>query len=189
MEKNNMITKNKKLYQINYINRYDLLSYTQQKINDINNRSIIIIPNLCNINYTYGGSISKQIAEAYPIVEESYNVIGKVFINQHPGYVQFIETMKNKSNKLFVANMIAQTGVARKPYQRTINYAYLVESMQQIKKFVCQQKIKYNDEHFNISIHSYKFGIGKHCNGDWNFITDLFVDILLPYSNIFIFHK
>lgn len=182
-------TRTKPSYHMAYVNKYDLLSYTQQKINNTHNRSIVIIPNLCNINYTYGGLISRQIAKAYPIVEESYNVIGKIFISQHPGYVQFIETIQNKSNKLFVANMIAQIGVAKKPNHRTINYAYLVESMNQIKTFICQQKVKYSDEHFDISIHSYKFGIGKHCNGNWNFISDLLTDILLPHCNIYLFHK
>lgn len=190
MEKNSMtITKTKPSYHMNHINKYDLLSYTQQKINDTNNRSIIIIPNLCNTNYTYGGLISKQIAKAYPIVEESYNVIGKVFISQHPGYVQLIETMKNKSNKLFVANMIAQTGVARKPYHRTINYSYLTESMHQITQFIYQQRKKYNDEHIDISIHSYKFGIGKSCNANWDFITCLIEDIWLSCCNVLIFNR
>lgn len=182
-------TKHKNIYQIQNINKYDLINYTNHKINDINSRAIIIIPNLCNTNYTYGGVISNKIAAAYPIVEQSYNVLGKIFVHQHPGHTQFIEVTKNKSNKLFVANMIAQTGVSHKPQHRTINYAYLVESMNQIKAFICQQKIKYNDEHFDISIHSYKFGTGKGCNGDWNFITNLLSDILVPHCNIYIYNK
>ena len=110
-------------------------------------------------------------------------------MHQHPGYAQFIEITKNKNNKLFVANMIAQTGVSRKPQYRTINYAYLVEAMNQIKTFICQQQLKYNDEHIDISIHSYKFGIGKSCNANWDFIINLIEDVWLQHCNILLFNK
>lgn len=185
-----MITiKSKNYYQINYINKYSLLDYTQDIVNNTNNRSIIIIPNLCNMNYTYGGFVSNRIAEYYPIVEQSYNVLGKVFIGQNPGYVQFIDVLKNKNNKLIVANMIAQTGAATKSLSRTIKYNYLVDSMNNIQKFIQQQKNLYTDEHVDISVHSYKFGIGKSCNGKWEFISNLIEDIWLNCSNIFIYNK
>lgn len=182
-------TKTKNYYQLNYVTKYNLLDYTKKITDDSQNRSIIIIPNLCNTNYTYGGFASSRIAEHYPIVEESYKVLGKVFVAQNPGYVQFIEVLKNKDNKLIVANMFAQTGVANKSKPRTLNYNYLVSSMNQMQQFIQRQKHKNIDEHIDISIHSYKFGIGKSCNGQWDFIKDLIDDIWLNHTNIFLYNK
>lgn len=189
MGKNTVISTKSKKYQIYNINKYKLLDFTKDKINTKNSRSIIIIPNLCNTNYIYGGTHCNSIATYYPIVEQSYNVLGKVFVNNNPGYVQFIDVLQNNDNKLIIANMLAQTGVTNQIKTRTINYNYLVDSMLKIKHMILQLQKKYIDEHIDISIHSYKFGANKSANGNWNFIINLIEDIWLPHTNINIHEK
>lgn len=172
---------------INNISKYTLLDSIDKIAK--NNRTIIIVPNLCNLEYKYGGVFSDKLANLYPIVKESYNILGKNFIQQNPGYVQY-NTVANyhNSSKIIVANMLCQQGLTNKFKKRTINYSYLVDSMNKIKTFIYKLNQKYQDEHYDIEIHTYKFGTNRSCNANWSFIVNLIEDIWSS-NKIFIYNE
>jgi hypothetical protein len=68
--------------------------------------------------------------------------------------------------------MIAQNGLFSHDNPRPLNYAYLVKSMLQIKKYMTTNYGVDNP----IEIYSPKFGSGL-AGGDWNFIENLIEDI------------
>lgn len=181
----------KKLYSIhNNITKYSLLDATNDIISDTKHRSIIIVPNLCNTLYKYGGVFGNRLTDKYPIVRESYNILGKTFIANNPGYVQFVEVLHKQNNYLIVANMIAQHKIIDQiNHTRGIDYYSLVSSMSKIKNYILTLKEKYHDEYYDISIHSYKFGSTKDCNAKWPFIINLMEDIWLKHLNIYIYSK
>lgn len=179
--------KNTNYQIIHNITKYSLI----ESIENIctNTRSIIIVPNLCNIEYKYGGIFNNKLSTKYPIVEESYNILGKNFINNNPGYVQCTNVAKyNNGSKIIVANMLCQNGITNKDKKRSIDYGYLTDSMNKIKRLIIKYQDLYKDEHFDISIHTYKFGTNKSCNANWSFISCLIEDIWLSYSNIYVYN-
>lgn len=138
----------------------------------------VIIPHVCNNIDLFGAGFAHAISEKYPEVKNNYHLLGKKFLKDNPGYVQFIDVdyEKQYNRRLIVANMIAQNGVRTARNPRPLNYAYLLKSMLDIKKFVLT---KFNSEN-PVEIHCPKFGSGL-AGGNWKFISDLIEDC---WSNI-----
>lgn len=134
----------------------------------------IIIPHVCNNIDLFGAGFASAIASKYPIVKDNYHLLGKKFLKDHPGYVQYIDVEKeNKyTRKITVANMIAQNGVRSYKNPRPLNYAYLVKAMVDIKGYIIKN---FNSEN-PAEIHTPKFGSGL-AGGNWDFISCLIEDI------------
>lgn len=135
----------------------------------------VIIPHVCNNQDLFEAGFAKAVAEEYPQVKTNYHLLGKKFLESHPGYVQFltVEYEPEYSHSLIIANMIAQDGVRPNRHKtRLLNYAYLVKSMIEVKKYTLT---KFNPEN-RIEIHCPKFGSGI-AGGNWNFIEELTKDI------------
>ena len=136
--------------------------------------SSIIIPHVCNNLDLFGAGFANAIANEYPQVKNNYHMLGKKFLQEHPGYVQFIdvEYEKQYNRRLVIANMISQNGIKSFKNPRPLNYAYLVKSMVEVKKFIVTNFNKDNPA----EIHCPKFGTGL-AGGNWFFISELINDI------------
>jgi hypothetical protein len=141
----------------------------------------VVIPHLCN-NYakyvaTSASSTILSSEKNYPHIETNYHLLGKNFLAKNPGYVQFIdvETEKEYNRRLVIANMICNNGLYSNINRRPINYAYLVKSMVDIKKFILTN---FNSES-KVKIYMPKFNSKTGAN--WNFVSLLMEDI---WSNI-----
>lgn len=130
----------------------------------------IFIPNVCPIGNTNISSFSKELYKRFPIIEASLNVTA----NKKPGRVCFVDVKTNPKNKskIIVGNMFCQT-VVSKP-KRSLHYGQLVYSMYEIKQKLLE--LSKNNPDFNTEIHCSKFGVGI-AGGNWNFISDLIIDI------------
>lgn len=136
--------------------------------------SNIIIPHVCNNVDLFGGGFALAVSKQYPEAKENYHLLGKKFLKDHPGYVQFIpvEYEPQYNRKLIIANMIAQNGIKSGLNPRPLNYAYLTKSMLDIKKYILNN---FNTEN-PVEIHCPKFGSGL-AGGNWLFIQNLIEDI------------
>lgn len=134
----------------------------------------VIIPHVCNNIDLFGAGFASAIAKEYPDVKSNYHLLGKKFLKDNPGYVQYIdvEYEKKYNRRIIVANMIAQNGVRSYTNTRPLNYAYLVKSMVDVKRFVLKN---FNSEN-PVEIHTPKFGSGL-AGGNWEFISCLIEDI------------
>lgn len=146
--------------------------------------SSVIVPHVCNNIDVFNGGFAAAVAAHYPIVKENYHLLGKTFLRNNFGHVQFIEVpTKNKyGHKLIFANMIAQNGLPDKNRKRCLHYGALVKSMNMVSAFIQQQTNKHNNvESLKFEIHAPKFGSGI-AGGNWNFISDLIEDIWGRYD-------
>lgn len=168
-----MQTINKKYSNIVTIHN-DLFNYVEQHIYAGNNGTSIIVPHVCNNVNTFGAGFAGAIANRYPIVKENYHLLGNKFLQNNLGYVQFIETNKDKTfgHKLIFANMIAQNNIISKKNPRPLNYLALVKCMNQINMFVSKN---FNND-TSVEIHAPRFGCGL-AGGNWNFVEELISDI------------
>ena len=143
------------------------------------NGSSVIIPHVCNNVDLFGAGFAQAIAKEYPEVKKNYHLLGKKFLKEHPGYVQFltVDYEPQYSRSLVIANMIAQNGIYGDKNLRPINYAYLVKSMIEVKKFCT---LKFSDDH-PVEIHCPKFGSGL-AKGNWDFIELLIEDMWSDYK-------
>jgi hypothetical protein len=130
----------------------------------------IFIPNVCPINNDGISSFSRELYRRFPIVEASLNVTA----NKKPGRVCFVDVKTNPKNKskIIVSNMFCQISVP-KP-KRSLHYGQLVFCMYEIKQKLIE--LQKNNPDFVSEIHSPKFGVGI-TGGNWNFISDLVIDI------------
>lgn len=151
----------------------NLFEFIEPRIRSGNSGSSVIVPHVCNNIDLFGAGFAAAVSKQYPIVKENYHLLGKNFLKNNPGYVQYVKVMedKNYGHSLIFANMIAQNSTISKSNPRPLNYRYLVQSMIDIDKFI---KSKFHDQ--KIEIHTPKFGCGL-AGGDWNFIADLIEDI------------
>lgn len=135
--------------------------------------SSVIIPHVCNNVDLFGAGFAQNINAIYPDVKKNYHLLGKKFLKEHPGYVQFntVEYESTYSRSLIVANMIAQNGIRSKENTRPLNYAYLTKSMIEVKKYILT-----NFKDSRVQIHCPKFGSGLS-GGSWSFISCLIEDI------------
>jgi hypothetical protein len=104
-------------------------------------------------------------------------MLGKAFLKNNFGHVQFIEVpFENKyKNKIVFANMICQNGLPDRNNRRCINYATLVKSMSIVSNYIKNNTNKI-DDNIRMEIHAPKFGSGI-AGGNWNFISELIIDI------------
>lgn len=163
---------------------YENLFPTVQKIiHSGYNGSNIIVPHVCNNSNIFGGGFTSGIDKYYPIVGENYRLLGKHFLKNNLGYVQYIEADKDKTYgyKLIFANMIAQNGTISKSNYRPLNYGALVKCMMSVNSYI-QTSF---DKDSPVQIHAPKFGSGL-AGGNWFFIEELINDIWPNYS-VFIY--
>jgi hypothetical protein len=137
----------------------------------------VIIPHVCNNIDIFGGGFAAAVANRFPIVKENYHMLGKAFLKNNFGHVQFIEVpFENKyKNKIVFANMICQNGLPDRNNRRCINYATLVKSMSIVSNYIKNNTNKI-DDNIRMEIHAPKFGSGI-AGGNWNFISELIIDI------------
>jgi hypothetical protein len=130
----------------------------------------IFIPNVCSIVEDNVSSFSRELYKRFPIVEASLNVTS----HKKPGRVAFVDVKVNNKNKsrIIVGNMFCQTQ-ARKP-KRALHYGQLVFAMYEVKQKLLE--FQKNAPDFTNEIHCPKMGVGI-AGGNWNFISDLIVDI------------
>jgi hypothetical protein len=130
----------------------------------------IFVPNVCPIGNESISGFSKELHNRFPIVEASLNVTA----NKKPGRVCIVDVKTNPKNKskIIVGNMFCQTS-APKP-KRSLHYGQLVFCMYEIKQKLLE--LKKNNPDFISEIHCPKFGVGI-AGGNWNFISDLVIDI------------
>ena len=136
--------------------------------------SSVIIPHVCNNIDSFGAGFASSISDRYPDVKNNYHLLGRKFLKEHPGYVQFVdvEYERQYNRRLIVANMISQNGLRSPNNPRPLNYAYLTKSMLEVKKFILTN---FNSEN-PVEIHCPKFG-GGLAGGNWKFIENLIEDI------------
>ena len=162
--------------QIMY-SKEDLFETVETILQD-NKTNLIIVPHVCNNINVFGGGFTKSINNHYPIVQENFYLLGK---QAQLGYTQFVNVKTNSktNSKIVFANMIAQNGIISKKNTRPLNYAALVKTMIEVKKFIDMEN-KNNDIDAT-TIHAPKFGSGL-AGGDWRFIENLIEDIWSNYT-------
>jgi hypothetical protein len=155
------------------LQKKDILDAALTAINAEEKGYSVIIPHVIDNQNLFAGSFSHYIDKKYPSVKINYNLLGKSFLLKNPGHVQFNDVDRESSynRRLIIATMIAQNGTKNKNNPRPLNYAYLVKSMVQVKKFILQN---FNSEN-KVMIYAPKFGTG-HSGGNWRFIEDLMKD-------------
>lgn len=153
--------------------RGNLFEYTSEQFNNVNNKTSIIVPHVCNNINVFGAGFAAGVASHYPIVKENYHLLGNHFLKNNLGYTQFIQVAKNNyGHKLIFANMIAQNGTINKNNPRPLHYGALVKSMYRVSNYINENF----DSEQPTQIHCPKFGCGL-AGGDWNFISHLIEDI------------
>lgn len=169
-------TKTNKNHTVNVVSRkkQNIFDVSTLYVNAKSAGYNVIIPHVCNNVDLFGAGFAQDVAKKYPEVKNNYHMLGKRFLQSHPGYVQFIdvEYEPRYSRSLVIANMIAQNGIRSKENPRPLNYAYLVKSMIEVKKY-CLSKFGNED---TVMINCPKFGSGL-AGGNWDFINCLIEDI------------
>ena len=161
-----------KKQEINII-KGDLFDNIEQVVRAGNNGSSVIVPHVCNNIDLFGAGFAAETARHYPIVKENYHLLGKSFLQNNLGYVQFVEVLSDKKyeHKLVFANMIAQSGIINKiSNPRPLNYLALVKSMVGVSQYISKNLDG------DIQIHAPKFGCGL-AGGNWKFVEELITDI------------
>ena len=161
-----------KKQEINII-KGDLFDNIEQIVRAGNNGSSVIVPHVCNNIDLFGAGFAAETARHYPIVKENYHLLGKSFLQNNLGYVQFVEVLSDKKyeHKLVFANMIAQRGIINKTSNpRPLNYLALVKSMVGVSQYISK------NFDGDIQIHAPKFGCGL-AGGNWKFVEELINDI------------
>lgn len=169
-----MVVKTKTISTNNFILiKGNLFDHIESRILSGNNGSSVIVPHVCNNIDLFGAGFAGALSKHYPVVKENYHLLGKNFLKNNLGYVQYVKVLedKNYGHNLIFANMIAQNSTISKSNPRPLNYRYLVQSMIDVDKLI---KSKFYDQ--KIEIHMPKFGCGL-AGGNWNFIADLIEDI------------
>jgi len=161
-----------KKQEINII-KGDLFDNIEQIVRAGNNGSSVVVPHVCNNINLFGAGFAAETARHYPIVKENYHLLGKSFLQNNLGYVQFVEVLSDKKyeHKLVFANMIAQRGIINKTSNpRPLNYLALVKSMVGVSQYISK------NFDGDIQIHAPKFGCGL-AGGNWKFVEELINDI------------
>lgn len=173
---------------IHYISNISLFDSVHNRVSSQINGASVLIPHVCNNTNVFGAGFAKSIADIYPEVKYNYHLLGKSFLQQNLGYVQYIDIKSNKisENKIIIANMIAQNGLQNSKTHRPLNYGSLAVCMFRIKNYVKELRNHFPDMQ-NIEIHAPKFGSGLS-GGNWNFISELISDIWSDIS-VFIYTK
>lgn len=169
MKTKNAINKNKIYYLYE-----NIFSMTKDRLNAANSGATIIIPHVCNNVDAYGAGFALEVANRFPAAKANFHLLG----NQAKlGHVQFVNVQENTQykHKLIIANMIAQNGLINKNNPRPLNYAALVNCMNQIRLYI-NRLYESNTDIEHIEIHAPKFGSGL-AGGNWNFIHCLIEDI------------
>lgn len=152
----------------------DIFSIAKEYINAKDKGYSVIIPHVCNNANTFNSNFSDEISYHYPTTQINYQLLGKKFLANNPGYVQFIDVDREPeyNRRLIVANMIVQNCLSGKSQKRSLNYAYLVKSMVEVKKYIMRNFNSENNVLICLPRHSFKASCGN-----WKFIEYLIEDI------------
>lgn len=163
---------------ITYINNTSIFDAVENRLFAGNYSATIIVPHVCNNTNHFGAGFAFAVSEKYPIVKENFHMLGN---KAKLGKVQYVIANQNKTHRtqLIFANMIAQNRTIGRDNPRPLNYAALVSCMIDIKKHA--ENLTSNSESDKIEIHCPKFGSGL-AGGNWNFISDLIIDIWSDFS-------
>lgn len=153
---------------------HDIFTVSKEAINAKENGYSVIIPHICSNNNTFNSAFAEEVSYWYPDVKTNYYLLGKGFLIKNPGYVQFIDVDREKeyNRRLIVASVIGQNSINNVKNKRTINYAYLVKGMVEIKKYTLRNFNSENKVAILMSRQAFKNG-----GGNWNFINDLVRDV------------
>jgi len=151
----------------------DIFEIAGEHINAKENGESIIIPHICNNANVFSGSFAQYIDSHYPEIKTNYSLLGRTFLSNNPGYVQFVDVDREPlyNRRLIIATMIAQNSLYSKN-RRTLNYAYLVKSMIEVKKYVVRNFNAESKIKILVAKNAFKQG-----NGNWTFITNLIEDV------------
>lgn len=169
--------------EINFV-KGNLFDYVEQIVKAGNNGSSVIVTHVCNNIDLFGAGFAAEVTQHYPIVKENYHLLGKSFLQNNLGYVQFVEVLHESKygHKLVFANMIAQQGIINKSSNpRPLNYLALTKSMLGVSRYIS------NNFDDSVQIHAPKFGSGL-AGGNWAFITNLIEDIWSK-KRVFIYNR
>jgi len=156
------------------VKNQNIFDSIRSRINSKDRGSSVVVPHVCNNINTFGAGFASDISNKFPEVKMNFHMLGN---KTKLGQVQFVSVLKEPTYKyeIVFANMIAQNKLISKENPRPLNYAALVQSMNEVKAYINQYKNKYG-ESSNIEIHAPKFGSGL-AGGDWDFISCLIQDI------------
>ena len=120
----------------------------------------VLLPHVCNCKGGFGSGFVVPLQKHFPIVADSYRSMFPEKLDVI-GYTQFVRVNDN----LTVANMVAQTlgGV------RPLNYASLVEAMEQVEEEFSKGYTEIIAPMFGSAL----------AGGNWSFIEELIHDIWL----------
>lgn len=169
---------NKNINSFHLVNE-NIFDITSQIINS-RDGVCIIIPHVCNNVNAFGAGFADAISNKYPAVKANFHVNGA----QKLGYTQFITAETKKTNKIVIANMIAQNGLINSKNKRPLHYPSLMRCMYDVAMFCKKNE---NETESRTEIHAPKFGSGL-AGGNWLFIADL-IDDIWGNINTFIYNK
>ncbi len=134
----------------------------------------VIIPHIVNDVGAWGAGFVIPLARHFPLAKQKY-LKWSQGIDLKPfrlGQVQYVLVKDNPNNRIWVANMVSQSGIVNIQNTKPIRYAALVKCMESVK-----------DAAYNISptenvcqILAPKFGAGL-AQGNWLFIEELINEI------------
>jgi ribosome-associated toxin RatA of RatAB toxin-antitoxin module len=174
---------------IMYDRTHDLFDIVKQEINNGHIGNSVIIPNICNIKSEhFSRGFATQLSEVFPAALKAYQILSN---NERKlGYCQILEVYASKNkeynHKVYVANMMCQTGFNSKTtLTRNINYAAMASCLTKIHHFINNREA-INDTACNIRTHKYLIG---YTGADSRFVSYLLEDIFTTYPNIIIHTK
>jgi O-acetyl-ADP-ribose deacetylase (regulator of RNase III) len=132
-----------------------------------------IIVHVCNDIGAWGRGFVLSLSQKYPIAEQSYrrwyqdqeNTSGMAGESMHLGAIQYIPVSGNPlgSDRIFVVNMIAQSGIFAKNGIPPIRYDALDE---------CLGRVAQNAIHHKASVHMPRIGCGL-AGGKWSEVEQI----------------
>lgn len=155
-----------------YLSNEDIFDISLRTISSAD-RISVVVPHVCNNVNAFGAGFADAISTRYPVVKANFHVNG----SQKLGRTQFVTAYTKNSNKIIIANMIAQNGLINSKNKRPLHYPSLVKCMYDVSTY-CKNLSDSTES--VVQIHAPKFGSGL-AGGNWVFVADLIDDI---WSNI-----
>lgn len=145
----------------------------------------IIIPHVCNDIGGWGSGFVVPLGNTFPASKENYHEwhdnnsdplnLQQGILSSHKfelGKMQFVPVQ----DKIWVANMIAQTDLISEDNLKPLKYYALVKCLEAVRKMALRLSGPDRTDPNNVQIHAPKFGSDR-AGGDWNVIEELITDI------------